>query len=223
MCGFPTTVKKLFELSRIEHGLRDRVFRTGFDFPIEATQLFLRIDRYRVDADANREARRRADRVAAGSRPRFKLLTRFVRPIESTSNTGVASGYGPIFGGSPVTTSRLRNPIAEAPSRVAQHPEQVAVAARVVDHGLDADLLLDEQRRHQRAHAALRARPSGTFTASTPAFLRRPVSLSMRVASVPRGGTISTDVTNFPSRELCAQRERSANGTGSRRRWAEVG
>ena len=39
------------------------------------------------------------------------------RPIESMSNTAVASGYGPIFGGSPVISSRLCRPNAAQPNR----------------------------------------------------------------------------------------------------------
>ena len=62
------------------------------------------------------------------------------------SNTAVAFGYGPIFGGSPVMSSRLRSPIGRGAQQVAQHAEQIAIAAAVVRHRLDADLLLDEQR-----------------------------------------------------------------------------
>ena len=52
--------------------------------------------------------------------------------------------------------------------------------------------------------------PSGTFTASTPAAFNRPTSASMRVASTPRGGTISTDVTKAPLEDpnVCAADDR---------------
>ena len=54
--------------------------------------------------------------------------------------------------------------------------------------------------------------PSGTFTASTPATLSASTPSSIAVASTPRGGTISTDVTNSLRAILAAQRERRANG-----------
>ena len=60
-----------------------------------------------------------------GSSPRLRFRTRFVRPIESMSNTAVASGYGPIFGGSPVMISRLRNPIAAAPNKSLSIPSRL--------------------------------------------------------------------------------------------------
>ncbi len=56
--------------------------------------------------------------------------------------------------------------------------------------------------------------PSGTFTASTPARFNPSTPSSILVASTPRGGTISTLVTNSPAAILAAQRDRSAKGTG---------
>jgi hypothetical protein len=47
----------------------------------------------------------------------LSLLTILVNPIASISNTAVASGYGPIFGGSPVINNRFRNPNPAAPSK----------------------------------------------------------------------------------------------------------
>src|SRR5256886_4042748 len=55
-----------------------------------------------------------------GSSPWFRRNTRLVSPIESMSNTAVASGYGPIFGGSPVMIRMLRSPAACAP-RMSEH------------------------------------------------------------------------------------------------------
>jgi len=50
------------------------------------------------------------------------------------------------------------------------------------------------------------------LTASTFASFNRFVSASILDASTPRGGTISTDVTNSPAAMRDANRERSANG-----------
>ena len=60
-----------------------------------------------------------------GSSPWFSRDTRLVSPMLSMSNTAVASGYGPIFGGSPVTMSRLRIPAAAAPSRSESMPSRL--------------------------------------------------------------------------------------------------
>ena len=47
--------------------------------------------------------------------------------------------------------------------------------------------------------------PSGTLTASTPAAFSAATSRSILLASTPRGGTISTDVTNSPRASFAAQ------------------
>src|SRR4051812_50048868 len=57
--------------------------------------------------------------------------------------------------------------------------------------------------------------PSGTLTASTPASLSFRTSATMREPSTPRGGTISTDVTNSPAAMREANRDRSGNGVAS--------
>ena len=49
-------------------------------------------------------------------------------------------------GGSPVTISTLRKPAGRRAEQVAQHAEHVAVAAGVVENGLESDLALDDQR-----------------------------------------------------------------------------
>src|SRR5215218_70626 len=56
--------------------------------------------------------------------------------------------------------------------------------------------------------------PSGTLTASTPSRFSAATSESILLASTPRGGTISTDVTISPFAIFAAKCERSANGTG---------
>ena len=155
-------LEKSLELLDVEHRLRDRVLRARVHLPLESPQLVRGIDRRRIHADADRERASAAPiALPPGSSPWFKRLTRFVRPIESMSKTAVASGYGPIFGGSPVMIEQVAQSHGGRAEQIAQHAEQIAVAAAVVRDRLDADALLDEQTRHERTHAALRARPVG--------------------------------------------------------------
>src|SRR5579862_5403781 len=56
---------------------------------------------------------------------------------------------------------------------------------------------------------------SGILTASTPTDFRNFAPSSSRLASMPRGGTISTMVTNLPLAILRPSLERSLNGGGS--------
>ena len=56
---------------------------------------------------------------------------------------------------------------------------------------------------------------SGMLTASTPTDFRNFAPSSSRLASMPRGGTISTMVTNSPAAILRPNSERSASGGGS--------
>src|SRR5579872_1115009 len=57
------------QLVHIEHRLRDRKLGAGINLPLEAPQLVRWIDCRWVDADADGEPRRCADRVAAGIEP----------------------------------------------------------------------------------------------------------------------------------------------------------
>src|SRR3954469_25915780 len=73
----------------------------------------------------------------------------------SMSNTAVASGYGPILGGSPVTMSRLRMPAAAAPSRSESIPSRLRSGQGVAHARLHSALSLDHQARQERTHPAL--------------------------------------------------------------------
>jgi hypothetical protein len=73
--------------------------------------------------------------------------------MASTSKTEVASRCDPCRGGSPVVSSTLGGP-SHAPEQVGLHADQVAIAAAVVQQGLDVALLLD-----QHAEARALARP----------------------------------------------------------------
>src|SRR3712207_8352764 len=63
---FPYTTlfrsEEALELRDVEDRLRDRVLRARVHLPLEAPELLRRVDRGRVDADADDEAGRLADR-----------------------------------------------------------------------------------------------------------------------------------------------------------------
>src|SRR5437899_3436882 len=158
-----------FELARVEHRLRDRKLRPRIDLPREARQLAILIAGAGIHADADDPLRRAAERIVA----RIEPLIQAIHQIRETDRVDVE------YRGRFRIRAHLRR-IARDDENVAQprgvraddvgeHAEQVAVAAAVVNDGLDADLALDEYRRGQHAHATLRAGPSGTLTASTPA------------------------------------------------------
>ena len=52
--------------------------------------------------------------------------------------------------------STLRRPAGRRAEQIAQHAEHVAVAAGVVEDGLEPDLALDDEGGREHAHAALR-------------------------------------------------------------------
>ena len=54
----PMRAKNVSSWLGVEHRLRDRVLRARLHLPLEAAELVLGIDRHRIDADADREARR---------------------------------------------------------------------------------------------------------------------------------------------------------------------
>ena len=99
--------------------------------------------------------------------------------------------------------------------------EQVAVAAGIVQHRLDADLLLDLDAQALRAHARAGPRRVGDVDGvdSQPVQQRR--ALDLLVQSMPLGGTISTSVQNSPAAISAPTLERWASGSGST--WLSIG
>ena len=85
--------EEALELVDVEDRLRDRVLGAGLDLPVEAPEL-VRRDRSRPGSRRRRSTKRVGSPIGLPprSRPWFRLLTRFVRPIESMSKTAVASG-----------------------------------------------------------------------------------------------------------------------------------
>jgi hypothetical protein len=63
----------------------------------------------------------------------------------SMSNTAVASGYGPIFGGSPGDDEKVADPACCSSQQIRQHTEKVPVSTCVMDDGFHPDFVLDHQ------------------------------------------------------------------------------
>ena len=76
-------------------------------------------------------------------------------------------------GGSPVTIEHVAQPAGRRAEQVAQHSEHVAVAAGVVEDGLETNLALDDQRRRKHAHAALGPGAVEHVDRIHPGFLKR--------------------------------------------------
>ena len=147
------------------------------------------------------------------SSPWFSRLMTLVSPIESTSNTAVASGMSPRLRTSPVMPSRLRKPERVRAQQVGLDPQQVAIAARVLEQRLDSALLRHQDREGQGAQPCAAAR---AIRESSPRrHLGRCSSraaASASAASCPRGGGTSTMVTKRPSDKRCARPDFSARG-----------
>src|SRR5687767_7810252 len=62
------------KLTGIEHRLRDRIFGSGLDLPLETPDLFLEIHRARIDADAYRKRGRLSDRIVADIQTVIELI-----------------------------------------------------------------------------------------------------------------------------------------------------
>ena len=85
--------RNALELRDLEHRLRDRELGARLHLVAEAAQLLVEIQRARVRRHADVEGGRLADRLAADVEAAIEPRdTTLVRPIESTSNTAVASG-----------------------------------------------------------------------------------------------------------------------------------
>ena len=204
------------ELSGIEDRLGDRELRAGLDLVGEAPQLLVEVQRAGIDRDADVE-RRRARRWAGRRcrRRRSGCATTLVRPIESTSKhrrrVRVVADLRRIAG----DEQHVAHAHRVRAEQIRLHAEQVPVAAGVVKDRFDAGLLLDQDRRRQRAHPRAGARAVGdvhqvdAVDASAAAPARR-----ARRRWKPRGGTSSTLTTKPPRASVLAIRDFCSRGTG---------
>ena len=153
--------QELREAGRVEHRLRDRELRSRLDLVFEPPQLAPLIGRPRIQRDADVECRRLAN----------WLLADIQAAVEPRHHVGQADRIDVVDGGRVRVIADARR-IASDDQQVAHahrvraeqirlHPEQVSIAARVVEDGLHAGLLLDDERRRERAHPRARARTVG--------------------------------------------------------------
>ena len=216
MCGVPMRVKNSSSCAASNTGCVIANSAPASTFHSKRWSSCAGIDRDRIHADADREARRLADRVAARIEAVIQVADEIRQSdrvdVEHRGRVGIRSHLRRIAGDD--------EQIAEANGRraqqVAQHAEQVAIAAGVVGDGLDADLLFDQHARHQRAHAALRARAVGHVHRVDAGDLEL-APCRRACASRRRRAAARSPPTSRTRRaaSLRAQRERSANGTGA--------
>src|SRR5262245_36579935 len=155
------TLEEVFELPDVEDRLRDGEFGAGLDLPLEAPDFIIQVNRARVDAHADDEFRRLADRIAAG----IEAVVEVVDQVRQTDRIDIEDGRGvrvrPHLRRIAGDDQKVSQSERRRPEQVGEHPEQVSIAATVMRDGLDADLLFDDQRDGQRAHARLGARAVG--------------------------------------------------------------
>src|SRR5262245_7837790 len=84
------TSEEVLELLDIENWLRDGVFGAGFDLPLEATDFVIEIDRAGIDAHADDEFRRLADRVSA----RIEAVVELIDQVRQTYGINIEDGRG---------------------------------------------------------------------------------------------------------------------------------
>ena len=153
--------RKRLELTGVEHRLRDRVLGARLHLPVETPQLVVEIEMSRIDADADREARRLAERIAAEVEAAVHEADHVGQAdrvdVEHRRRVRVRSHLRRIAGDEQHVAQAERR----AAEKIGVHAEEVAVAAAVVEHGLDADALLQQHGDGDGAHAVLRARPVG--------------------------------------------------------------
>ncbi len=112
-----------------------------------------------VGRHADHEPGRLADRGAAGIeslvQPAHHVGESDAVDVEDRGGVGVGPGGRRIAG----HDEHVPKAAGGRPQQVAQHAEHVSVAAGVVEHRLQSDLALHQQRGGHDPHAALRARP----------------------------------------------------------------
>src|SRR6266576_2230275 len=208
-----------FELARVEHRLRDRKLRPRIDLPREARQLAILTASAGIHADADNPLRRAAERIVA----RIEPLIQAIHQIRETDRVDVE------YRGRFRIRAHLRR-IARDDENVAQprgvraddvgeHAEQVAVAATVMNDGLDADLALDEYRRWQHAHATLRAGAVGHVDHIDDGRFQRPALCQHRgrIHALGRhdfdaGDELATGEFRAPARPLGDRHRHDARG-----------
>jgi len=126
-----------------------------------AAAALISLERRRIHAHPDGELRGRADGVTAWIEPVIQLAHQVGQAdgidVEHRRRVGIRPHLGRVAS----DEKKVAKADGRCPQKVAQHAEQVAIAAAIVNHRLDSDLLLDQDAREQRTHPALRPRPIG--------------------------------------------------------------
>ncbi len=96
--------------------------------------------------------------------------------------------------------------------QIALNAEHVAVAASVVQNGIDADLALDQKRKRLIAHARRSPRAVGDIYRVHAHRFQKARAFDLFATSMPFGGTISTMVTNSPWASFAPRRRALSSG-----------
>ena len=143
----------------VEHRLRDGVFGACFDLPFKALDFFFQVHCARIDADADGESGRFANGIVAEVQTVVQLVHHVRQTnrvdVKNCSRVRIRPHLRRIAGNQKQVMQAERG----GSQQVRHHSEQIAIAAAVVQHRLDSDFALDQNRSGHRAHARLRARP----------------------------------------------------------------
>ena len=154
-------LEEIFQQAQIEDRLGDGVLGAGLDLVVEAAQLVLDVGHAGIGGDADGEVGAGADGVGADVEAVIQTAHDVDQAdgvhVEDRGGVGIVAQLGRIAGEA--------EDVAQADGRGAQQvrldAEHVAVAAGVVQHRLDAGVLLNLDAEALRAHAGRGARRIG--------------------------------------------------------------
>ena len=138
----------------------------------------------------------------------------FTRPIASTSKTAVASGIVAQLRRVAGKAENVLEPDRGGAQQVGLDAQNIAVAAGIVQQGLDAGLLLDLDAEALRAHPRRGARRVGNIDHMDAGSASSLAPSSSLPQAIPLGGTISTMVTNLACGDPRAQPGARRQGRG---------
>ena len=145
--------RKFFEQAQVEDGLGDDVFGAGLDFVGEAAQLVLDVGHAGVGGDADGEVGAGADGVGAD----VEAVVEPAHDVDQADGVDVEDRGGVRIVAQLGRVAGEAEDVAQADGRGAEQvgldAEHIAVAAGVVQDGLDAGVLLDLDAEALGAHA----------------------------------------------------------------------
>ena len=150
---------------QVEHRLGDHVLGAGLDFPFEAADLLVQVERPGVGAHADQQGGLRPHGIAAD----IQAVVEVVDDVDQADGVHVEDRRGIRVGSHARRVAGDTDQVADAGRMGAQQlrldAQDVAVAAAEVVDGFDAGLLLDELAGDLGAHAGAGARAIGNVDA----------------------------------------------------------